>query len=138
MILSYKILKLNSGEDIVCKTDEVIDLKDTFSLFIKDPLVLNQIRSNVGRAVIESYTLAPWFALTKEEFYEVPVRNIISYANANEELKENYIKYLDARKEAEENAIDVTDEIRDSILEEENDERHDYGNNRIRRRKTFH
>ena len=87
---------------------------------------------------MESYTLAPWFALTKEEFYEIPVRNIISYANANEELKKNYIIYLAARKEAEENAIDVTDEVRDSILEENDDEKHDHGNNRNRRRKTFH
>jgi hypothetical protein len=69
MTLGFKVLKLISGEDIVCKTDDAINLKGAFSIFIKDPLVLNQIRSNVGRAVIESYTLTPWFALTKEEFY---------------------------------------------------------------------
>lgn len=138
MILGFKILKLISGEDIVCKTDELINLKEHFSIFITDPLVLNQIRTRIQDAVMESYTLAPWFALAKEEFYEIPVRNILSYANVNDELKENYITYLAARKEAEENAIDVTDEVRDSILEENDDEKHDHGNNRSRRRKTFH
>ena len=138
MILGFKVLKLISGEDIVCKTDEVINLKENFSIFIKDPLVLNQIRTKLHNAVMESYTLAPWFALAEEEFYEIPIRNIISYANVNDELKENYIKYLIARKEAEENAIDVTDEVRDSILEENDNEKHDNGNSRSRRRKTFH
>ena len=138
MILSFKVLKLISGEDIVCKTDEVINLKENFSIFIKDPLVLNQIRTRLTDAVMESYTLAPWFALAEEEFYEIPIRNIISYANVNDELKENYIKYLTARKEAEENAIDIDDEARDLILEENDDEKHDNGNSRSRRRKTFH
>ena len=138
MILGFKVLKLISGEDIVCKTDELINLKDNFSIFIKDPLVLNQIRTRLTDAMMESYTLAPWFALAEEEFYEIPIRNIISYANVNDELKENYIKYLIARKEAEENAIDVTDEVRDSILEENDNEKHDNGNSRSRRRKTFH
>jgi len=139
MTLGFKVLKLNSGEDIVCKTDEAINLKDNFSIFIKDPLVLNQIRSNYGSAIVESYTLSPWFALAEEEFYEIPVRNIVTYASAKEELKENYIKYLDARKEAEENAVDVTNELNDSNLENEStDEEHDYGHSRFRRRKTFH
>ena len=138
MTLSFKVLKLISGEDIVCKTDEVINLKENFSIFIKDPLVLNQIRTRLTDAVMESYTLAPWFALAEEEFYEIPIRNIITYASAKEELKENYIKYLTARKEAEENAIDIDDEARDLILEENDDEKHDNGNSRSRRRKTFH
>ena len=138
MILGFKVLKLISGEDIVCKTDELINLKDNFSIFIKDPLVLNQIRTRLTDAMMESYTLAPWFALAEEEFYEIPIRNIISYANVNDELKENYIKYLTARKEAEENAIDIDDEARDLILEENDDEKHDNGNSRSRRRKTFH
>jgi hypothetical protein len=138
MTLGFKVLKLVSGEDIVCKTDDAINLKDNFSIFIKDPLVLNQIRTRLTDAMMESYTLVPWFALAEEEFYEIPISNIITYATAKEELKENYIRYLIARKEAEENAIDVTDEIRDSILEENDDEKHDNGNSRSRRRKTFH
>jgi hypothetical protein len=138
MTLGFKVLKLISGEDIVCKTDDAINLKGAFSIFIKDPLVLNQIRTKLHNAVMESYTLAPWFALAEEEFYEIPISNIITYATAKEELKENYIKYLTARKEAEETAIDIDDEARDLILEENEDEKHDNGNSRSRRRKTFH
>jgi len=138
MTLGFKVLKLISGEDIVCKTDDSINLKGAFSIFIKDPLVLNQIRTKLHNAVMESYTLAPWFALAEEEFYEIPISNIITYATAKEELKENYIKYLTARKEAEETAIDIDDEARDLILEENEDEKHDNGNSRSRRRKTFH
>ena len=40
---NVKILKLTSGEDIVCKTfDECKDLKDR-NILISDPVILNQI-----------------------------------------------------------------------------------------------
>ena len=45
---TYKLLKLNSGEDIVCKTEENLSLTDKQSIFIQDPMVLNQVRTQFG------------------------------------------------------------------------------------------
>jgi hypothetical protein len=98
---SYKLLKLNTGDDIVCKTEENLSLKDKESIFVQDPMVLNQIRVPYGSGVMESYTLSPWMAMTEDDFYEIPVRYIIVAADIKENLKDNYIKYVQNRKEAE-------------------------------------
>jgi hypothetical protein len=91
---SYKLLKLNTGDDIVCKTEENLSLKDKETIFIQDPMVLNQLRTPFGAGVVESYTLSPWLALAEDEFYEIPVHYIILAVNIKETLKDNYIKYV--------------------------------------------
>ena len=120
---SYKLLKLNSGEDIVCKTEENLSLKDKETIFIQDPMVLNQLRTPFGAGVVESYTLSPWLALAEDEFYEIPVNYIILAANVKETLKDNYIKYVQERKEAELNermtAEDLDVEESDNQIEKE-------------------
>ena len=120
---SYKLLKLNSGEDIVCKTEENLSLKDKETIFIQDPMVLNQLRTPFGAGVVESYTLSPWLALAEDEFYEIPVHYIILAANVKETLKDNYIKYVQERKEAELNermtAEDLEVEESDNQIEKE-------------------
>ena len=68
---AYKLLKLNTGDDIVCKTEENLSLKDKESIFVQDPMVLNQIRVPYGSGVMESYTLSPWMAMTEDTFYEI-------------------------------------------------------------------
>jgi hypothetical protein len=120
---SYKLLKLNSGEDIVCKTEENLSLKDKETIFIQDPMVLNQLRTPFGAGVVESYTLSPWLALAEDEFYEIPVHYIILAVNIKETLKDNYIKYVQERKEAELNermtAEDLEVEESDNQIEKE-------------------
>lgn len=120
---SYKLLKLNTGDDIVCKTEENLSLKDKESIFVQDPMVLNQIRVPYGSGVMESYTLSPWMAMTEDTFYEIPVRYIIVAADIKENLKDNYIKYVQNRKEAELNSeeasCDDNDESDNSEIEKD-------------------
>jgi hypothetical protein len=134
---SYKLLKLNSGEDIVCKTEENLSLKDKETIFIQDPMVLNQLRTPFGAGVVESYTLSPWLALAEDEFYEIPVNYIILAANVKETLKDNYIKYVQERKEAELNermtAEDLEVEESDNQIEKEDN--HENLRNTISRRR---
>ena len=134
---TYKLLKLNNGEDIVCKTEENLSLKDKETIFIQDPMVLNQLRTPFGAGVVESYTLSPWLALAEDEFYEIPVNYIILAANVKETLKDNYIKYVQERKEAELNermtAEDLEVEESDNQIEKEDN--HENLRNTISRRR---
>ena len=134
---SYKLLKLNSGEDIVCKTEENLSLKDKETIFIQDPMVLNQIRTPFGPGVVESYTLSPWLALAEDEFYEIPVNYIILAANVKETLKDNYIKYVQDRKEAELNEKMTAEdlEVEESDNQIENEDNHENLRHTISRRR---
>ena len=130
---TYKLLKLNNGEDIVCKTEENLSLKDKQSIFIQDPMVLNQVRTPFGIGVMESYTLSPWLALAEDEFYEIPVQYIIVAADIKENLKDNYIKYVQNRKEAELNA-ECEDEEESDNSEIEKDPNYENSQSTIKRR----
>jgi hypothetical protein len=134
---TYKLLKLNNGEDIVCKTEENLSLKDKQSIFIQDPMVLNQVRTPFGIGVMESYTLSPWIALAEDEFYEIPVQYIILAANVKETLKDNYIKYVQDRKEAELHETMTADdlEVEESENQIEKEDNHENLRNTISRRR---
>jgi len=133
---SYKLLKLNTGDDIVCKTEENLSLKDKESIFVQDPMVLDQIRVPYGSGIMESYTLSPWMAMTKDDFYEIPVRYIIVAADIKENLKDNYIKYVQNRKEAELIAEQSSDELDEESDNSEIEKETNYENsqNTTRRR----
>ena len=85
---NVKILKLTSGEDIICKTfDECKDLKGR-NISITDPVVLNQIRMPRGDMIVESYILSPWVALGNTESFEISTDHIIVAVDTKETLKE--------------------------------------------------
>jgi len=130
---SYKLLKLNTGDDIVCKTEENLSLKDKESIFVQDPMVLDQIRVPYGSGIMESYTLSPWMAMTEDTFYEIPVRYIIVAADIKENLKDNYIKYVQNRKEAELNA-ECEDKEESDNSEIEKDPNYENSQSTIKRR----
>jgi hypothetical protein len=139
MNTSYKILKLNTGDDLVCKMEEDFNLKEKQSIFVRDPMVLNQLRSPYGAGIIESYTLSPWMALSSDEFYEIPVQYIVVVADIKEALKENYIKYVKDRKEADALEESMPDEPEDTNLEnEDSNEKIEQTIISSRRRKLVH
>lgn len=128
---NVKILKLTSGEDIVCKTfDECKDLKDR-NILISDPVILNQIRVPRGDMIVESYILSPWSALSVANVFEISTSHIIVATDIKETLKDNYITFVDAThdiedsKDTEKKSLDKLEEIVDKFintLEEEHNE----------------
>jgi Ran GTPase-activating protein (RanGAP) involved in mRNA processing and transport len=139
MNTSYKLLKLNTGDDLICKMEEDLNIKEKQSIFVQDPMVLNQLRSPFSGGIIESYTLSPWMALSSDEFYEIPVQYIVVVADIKEALKENYIKYVQDRKEAEATENMTVEEIESTYSEnEDNNEKSEQTISSGRRRKHVH
>jgi hypothetical protein len=140
--IQYKYLKLSTGDNIVCKTDD--DCKNLFdrnTISVSDPVVLNAVRVPRGEVLVESYIMYPWFSFSKEKTYEISTKQIILAVNINDNLKENYIGYLKTQeeKEKEDNddpiIIDDDEEENESLLDQllnalgedihEDTERHD-------------
>jgi hypothetical protein len=129
---TIKILKLTSGEDIVCKTfDECKDLKGR-NISITDPVVLNQIRMPRGDMIVESYILSPWVSLANTAIFEISTDHIIVAADTKETLKDNYTKFIDSREASEISEVEAkemdTEQIQEIVdkfintLEEEHNE----------------
>lgn len=142
---NVKILKLTSGEDIVCKTyDECIDLKGR-NISITDPVVLHQIRMPKGDMIVESYILSPWVALADTEIFEISTDHIIVAVDTKETLKDNYIKFIDSRSVPEISEVEEKDlnteqiqEIVDRFINTLEEEQNDSNQTPKRNRRTIH
>ena len=142
---NVKILKLTSGEDIICKTfDECKDLKGR-NISITDPVVLNQIRMPRGDMIVESYVLSPWVALGNTESFEISTDHIIVAVDTKETLKDNYIKFIDSRSVPEISEVEEKDlnteqiqEIVDRFINTLEEEQNDSNQTPKRSRRTIH
>ena len=115
--IQYKYLKLSTGDNIVCKTDDdCTNLFDRNTISVSDPVVLNAVRVPRGEVLVESYIMYPWFSFSEEKTYEISTKQIILAVNINDNLKENYIGYLKTQEEKEKENDD------DPIIIEEDDE----------------
>lgn len=117
---NYKILKLITGDQIVCTTEKsVIDLAKDQAIVITNPVILDVVRSQRGSALIENYVMLPWISFSEDEVFEISTRQIITITNIKETLKKNYVDFIDERLEASLN--EKTNDM-ESLLEELFDE----------------
>lgn len=104
---NLKIIKLVSGEDIVCN----VEISNSQFVSISDPVLLNQVRMPRGDVLIESYILTPWLSLAEIQTFEIPTAHIILSTPAKESLKTNYVSFIEARRKAPdcEQHLDLSD-----------------------------
>jgi len=117
---NYKILKLITGDQIVCTTENsIIDLAKDQAIVITNPVILDVVRSQRGSALIENYVMLPWISFSEDEVFEISTRQIITITNIKETLKKNYVDFIDERLQA---SLDETTNDMESLLEELFDE----------------
>lgn len=84
-----RILRLVSGEQIVCKIQEVENKPEFLSLV--DPLRMDIIPSLIqGKYVEERMALTEWLTHAKETNHSIHKNRILTVANANDSLAEYY------------------------------------------------
>lgn len=88
------LLKLTSGETIICDTEDYSEIYDKKTVSIKLPAVLNHVRMPRGNFMVESYILLPWCSFSSEEIFSIPTSQIVLATKVKKELKENYIDFI--------------------------------------------
>lgn len=114
--LHYRLLKLVSGESIICTTDDdCSNLTSKDSIHVCDPVTVTHMRIPRGGMIIESYVLTPWVSFVEDAVLEIPTKQIIFAANINSNAKEHYVDFVDKRnntsleEELSKNKEDVSD-----------------------------
>ena len=70
--INYKIIKLTTGETIVCSTeDSCEDLLEKKTIIIINPVILNHVRIPRGSSLIESYIMFPWMSFTENNIFTI-------------------------------------------------------------------
>ena len=93
----YKIVKLKTGETILCTMDaDVKSISSTSYLLINEPVqVIPHKETRKGRHIVgESFLMRPWIGLSDSEEFTVSVDVVMTIGNVKSEVKRQYVDYL--------------------------------------------
>lgn len=105
------LIKLITGENIVCETDENCDsYVDKKFIDIYNPVLINVLRMPRRGNLVESYIMMPWIGFAKTEFCKIAVDKVITLVDVEDGIRDNYIEFLERRiKEKEEELQEETE-----------------------------
>jgi len=130
--ISYTVLKLANGEEIICEVDydqynDVADpLKRVYE--IQNPLLMTHTREMSSQGLREGLSLSRWFQpFTEQKYFSIPATTVVTSAAASPGLSKYYEYVLKRIGDeidgiiTEEKELDdyTNDEIYDELLEEE-------------------
>jgi len=132
--ISYTVLKLANGDDIICEVDyEQYDVEADLPkrvYEIKDPLLMIHTKQMSPEGLRQGLNLSRWFQpYTEQKYFTIPATSVVTSAEASPGLARYYEyvlrrmgeDYKDiVREEIVKELDDYTnDEIYDELLEEE-------------------
>ena len=130
--ISYTVLKLANGEEIICEVDfeQYDDSKDLLKRVyeIQNPLLMTHTREMSPEGVREGLSLSRWFQpFTEQKYFSIPATSVVVSAEASPGLARYYEYVLkrigdeidDIVNEEKELDDYTNDEIYDELLEEE-------------------
>ena len=110
--VSYTIVKLTNGEDIICELEE----KNKSVYEIQNPLQIITTRDVQNGGVQESLSLGRWcHPFTDQTYFSIPVDAVVTTAKASPGLSKYYEYIL---KRTEQRYLDYNREPTDEELEE--------------------
>ena len=128
--ISYTVLKLANGEDIICEVDfEQYNVKADLPqriYEIQNPLLITHTKEMSPEGIREGLSLSRWFQpFTEQNYFSIPATTVVTSAEASPGLAKYYEYVLkrigdDYEEINHEKELDdyTNDEIYDELLEE--------------------
>ncbi len=128
--ISYTVLKLANGEDIICEVDfEQYNVKADLPqriYEIQNPLLITHTKEMSPEGIREGLSLSRWFQpFTEQKYFSIPATTVVTSAEASPGLAKYYEYVLkrigdDYEEINHEKELDdyTNDEIYDELLEE--------------------
>tara|TARA_B110000046_G_scaffold128966_1_gene135450 strand:- start:2326 stop:2742 length:417 start_codon:yes stop_codon:yes gene_type:complete len=114
--MSYQVIKLSNGEDIVC---EVLEIKDT-QINISEPLKMETINKVTDNGASESLALGRWLQpYSDENIFQIERNSIVIMTPASIGLIKYYEYVMTTIERMELSSVEATDKDLESIVEQE-------------------
>ena len=114
--MSYQIVKLSNGEDIIC---EVLEIKDT-QIHISEPLKMETINKVTDNGASESLALGRWLQpYSDENIFQIERNSIVIMTPASIGLIKYYEYVMTTIERMELSSVEATDKDLESIVEQE-------------------
>ena len=127
--VSYTVLKLANGEDIICEVDfeqynVEADLPQRI-YEIQNPLLITHTKEMSPEGIREGLSLSRWFQpFTEQKYFSIPATTVVTSAAASPGLSKYYeyvMLRIDADWDGTDNLIpeeDIDEEVYDDLLRE--------------------
>lgn len=109
MIMHYKIVKLKTGETLLCSMEDDVKTmsRETFLELIDPVEVIKQRESRKGNMVVgESFLLRPWIGLSDNDEFVINADIVLTIGNLKKEVKQQYIDYVKQTAEVKQKVKD--------------------------------
>lgn len=119
---NYKLVKLLSGETLVCSIQEDnfdLEVYDNKTISLYNPVLLNALKMPSTRGMVESFIFSPWGLFSSQEKFLVQMNHIIMIADLKDSIKEYYLDYINQNDE--EAAIKSDDSDEEEIEDDDED-----------------
>ena len=114
--MSYQVIKLSNGEDIVC---EVLEIKDT-QINIFEPLKMETNSKVTDKGASESLSLGRWLQpYSDENIFQIERNSIVIMTPASIGLIKYYEYVMTTIERMELSSVEATDKDLESIVEQE-------------------
>jgi hypothetical protein len=114
--MSYQVIKLSNGEDIVC---EVLEIKDT-QINISEPLKMETINKVTDNGASKSLALGRWLQpYSDENIFQIERNSIVIMTPASIGLIKYYEYVMTTIERMELSSVEATDKDLESIVEQE-------------------
>jgi len=123
---NYKLVKLLSGETLVCSIQEDnfdLEVYDNKTISLYNPVLINALKMPSTRGMVESFIFSPWGFFSSQEKFLVQMNHIIMIADLKDSIKEYYLDYINQTDEeavikSNDDSIEEDDEIEDEDFED--------------------
>jgi len=119
----YKLVKLLSGETLVCSIQEDnfdLETYDKNTIALHSPVVLNAMKMPGVRGMVESFIFSPWGFFSTQDKFLVQINHIVMIADLKDTIRDYYLDYITQTNE--EAAISSTDSVSEEEPDEENED----------------
>ena len=97
--MSYQVIKLSNGEDIVCKVHENTSSRENSKLKISSPLRMETITRDTSKGVVESLGLSRWVQpYSDEQEFTIQRTTIVMMTPVSAGLQKYYEYVVDNMK----------------------------------------
>lgn len=113
-----KLIKIITGENVICFTDNIDDdLNQNSYITVKEPVIINSVVIPRGNMVVETHVMSKWIKMAKNSEVKIPSRNIITMVEVTDSVEEQFRLFLDEYLSKQTEFEDIVNPTEDQLNE---------------------
>jgi hypothetical protein len=124
----YKLLKLSTGDTIICMIQPECNIFTSESVFVIHPIVVDVMKVPAEDGFYETCIMYAWNSFSSDETCEISTMHILACTNPTANIKEYYLKYIENSKNVDDVLMEDLDNDPNTYLDTKDKIQEEYNN----------